>query len=113
MSIQEDFRWKKMNGQISAWFKRAEMAYMQNNADLSRMCLQRRWQYQNELATMEGTAPPEESREPEYYFGRDDHGGPDQPALVPRQPHPNVGAGAIALPIPKETAESDKDGVRQ
>ena len=97
----------KLNDQISSWFKRAEMAYQQNNADLSRMCLQRRWHYQNELATMDGTAAPEKSREPEYYFGGEDRSGPDQPALVPRQPHPNAGAGDIALPTPKEATENE------
>ena len=98
---------KEIDDQISTWFKRAELAYQQKNTDLSKMCLQRRWQYQNELATQEGTAPPEESREPEYYFGREERGGPEQPALVPRQPHPSAGAGEIALPITIEGSDNE------
>ncbi len=99
----------KLNDQVSTWFKRAEMAFQQNNADLSKMCLQRQWHYQNELAAMEGTAPPEEPREPEYYFGRHYRGGPDQPALVPRQPHPNAGAGEVTLAIPKEATDNQQE----
>ncbi|MDP3510487.1 MAG: hypothetical protein Q8T09_21135 [Candidatus Melainabacteria bacterium] len=98
---------EEVNEQISTWFKRAELAYHQKNTDLSRMCLHRRWQYQNELATIEGTAPPEESKEPNFYFGRDDPGDPDQPALVPRQPHPNSGAGEVAMPLPMEDSDNE------
>jgi hypothetical protein len=118
-----DAKPEEVKAQIETWLNRAAMAYQQHNIDLSKVALMRRWQYQELLAELEGTEPPELPQEPEYYFGRSDGGSPnpqgggpgfgprrrdpDQPAPVPRRPLPNAGAGEVALPLPEQFPENE------
>jgi len=102
------------NDRIEIWFSRAAQAYEQAHIQLSKDALYRRWQYQQALAEMDGTAPPPPPKDPEYYFGKRDRGDsqnygpgfgrpggdPDQPAPVPRRPLPNAGDGEVELPLP-------------
>lgn len=97
---------------IEIWFNRAAVSYKQDQIEVCKDALNRRWSYQQILAELEGTEPPDPPNEPEFYFGKRgrynrgvSQGGrgpsdPDQPAPVPRRPFPNTGAGEIGLPEP-------------
>jgi hypothetical protein len=114
-----DLQNEKLKERIVTWLNRAAMAYEQNNIDLSKQALYRRWQCQRELAELEGTEPPEPPKEPDDYFKGLDRGNwkpqsgdpgfgpsgrdPDQPAPVPRRPLPTAGAGEVALPLPEKS----------
>jgi hypothetical protein len=104
---------KRLRDQIETWLNRAAMAYQMNHDELSKQALHYRWEYQKQLALLEGTEPPEAPQEPEDFFRGWDRGGPrkrdpDQPAPVPRRPLPNAGAGEIALPIPEQSSDDER-----
>lgn len=118
-STQPVAQWKYILAKIEIWFHRAAMAHKRDHIELSKDALNRRWQYQKELAELEGKEPPAPPRDPDYYFGRRYNtsqgygpgfgrpgGDPDQPAPVPRRPLPDAGAGEIELPLPEPFPEA-------
>jgi len=108
------------NDQAKIWFERAATAYQRNSIEVSKDALWRWWKYRQELSAFEGKPTPEQPKEPEHYFGRRDghlnlHGSgpgfgrpggdPNQPAPVPRRPHPDAGASEVEIPLPTPITE--------
>jgi len=110
---------------IQTWRNRAYMAYSQANIQLSKVALERMWNYQRQLAEMEGSDTPPYPLGPEEFFRNEEERGgpgwlwpkgrdPDQPAPVPRRPLPPAGSGEVALPEPEAETEDDvQNGVRR
>lgn len=96
-----------LNRKMETWLNRAAMAYQQTYMDLAAQALERRWQFQKELAVLLGEAEPPHPPSPEEFFrdrgsGGTSKGDPNTPSRVPRIPYPSFGAGALALPEPTE-----------
>ena len=81
---------QKLLSQICTWTNRADMAKKAEKPKLVEAALRQADIYQQKLDSLE---PPDESDTPNDSAG------------VPKQPKPYSGAGAVALPIPKDKKE--------
>ena len=79
MEGKSDDRISRLNGQAETWFERARHAYHANKIDLSRQALFQRWQCRRQIAEIEGRPVPEQPKEPEHYFGKQDNFDPHSP----------------------------------
>lgn len=87
------------------------MAQQQNKLELTLIALERSWQYQKQVAELEGTKPPNQLEQEEQFFqsfggrknpdddaGRDPYAG----APVPKGPLPSIHGGEVILPLPDD-----------
>lgn len=58
---------------IETWHTRAGMAFENQNRELCAEALKRKWQYQRDLAALEGSTPPATPEKPEDIFGEIDY----------------------------------------
>jgi ATP-dependent Clp protease ATP-binding subunit ClpA len=98
---------KKCRDQMTTWFNRAIMAKHQSREELVKQALERKWQYEQELARVMGIDPPDEPEDPDDLI---DSGGPDDlppnaPAGVPRRPKPASGDTDNALRLPQSDGD--------
>lgn len=99
--MSQEAELKKIQEQVHVWFNRASLAYSQGNMDLSKMCLQRRFEW-NKKSELLGIRADNLSIEPQEVFGEDFESGADETSSVPRKPYPFSGGLGQALELPIE-----------
>lgn len=102
---------------IATWHNRARMAVSVNQRELALIALEKKWQYEVQLAKIHGSEPPPKPQDPgdltplSHYPPPGRGFPPDRPmdnSRVPKKPLPEAGSGEVALsePEPQEQADS-------
>lgn len=93
---------------IASWHNRAIMATSMNHHELARIALQKKWEYQVQLAKLRGIEPPPEPEDPDDITPGGAPPDPEWPpewppkdkSRVPKKPLPGAGSLEVALDEP-------------